>query len=176
MVGAMATLRDKRPIDEFVAALDPVMAVDVANRARAVAATLEPWLGRDDLLHGCDCIPCPERYARRLVHADASGRFSVLALVWCPGQSSPIHAHKTWCALGVHSGTLSESFFRAPCDEARTQLQATLPRHAGTGSHGAADPSLIHQIANRSDRPAVSIHVYGVGIDAIDCGVNQIYA
>ena len=152
------------------------MSVDVAHRAHAVAAMLDPWLGRGDLLDGCDCTPCPERYARRLIHADPTGRFSVLALIWCPGQASPIHAHRTWCALGVHSGTLSESFFQATSCGSRAQLQITLARHQGAHSHGGADPSLIHQIANRGDRPAISIHVYGVGLDAIDWGVNQIYA
>ncbi len=174
--GPTAPSRTPRPIDDFVATLDPIMTLDPTERARAVAATLTPWLGRGDLLDGCDCTPCPERYARRLVHADPAGRFSVLALIWYPGQASPIHAHRTWCALGVHAGTLTESFYQAAACGTRTQHQATLARLQGAQSHGAADPSLIHQIANRGDRPAISIHIYGVGLDAIDCGVNQIYA
>ncbi len=171
-----APCRARRPIDAFVAMLDPIMSVTAAERACAVATTLGPWLGRGDLLDGCDCTPCPETYARRVIHADPTGRFSVLALIWCPGQASPIHAHRTWCALGVHSGTLSESFYQAASCDSRAQLQTTLARHQGTNSHGGADPSLIHQIANRGDRPAVSIHVYGVGLDAIACGVNRVYA
>ena len=175
-LSALAPRRGQRPLDGFVAALDPLMSVAIDSRAQAVAVTLEPWLARQDLLDGCDCMPCPDRYARRLVHADPTGRFTVLALIWSPGQASPIHAHKTWCALGVHSGALSESFFQAPCGATRTHYLSTRPRCTGTSSHGAADPSLIHQIANRGDGPAVSIHVYGVGLDAIECGVNQIHA
>src|SRR4030095_11912675 len=35
----------------------------------------------------------PDCYARHLLHVDPAGRFSVVVMVWGPGQRTPIHAH-----------------------------------------------------------------------------------
>lgn len=164
-----------RPLDVFVSELGAALELPGVDPARCAAEMLQPWLGREDFLGGCDCAPLPDRYARRLIHSDARGRFSVLALVWSPGQASPVHAHHAWCALGVHCGSLSESFF-APRGSAPPELTATLVRSAGACSHASPCPDAIHRIANASDCAAVSVHVYGVGIDAVDHGINRIYA
>ena len=42
-----------------------------------------------------------DNYARHLLHGDLQGRFSILAIVWDHGQSSPIHGHHCWCAVGI---------------------------------------------------------------------------
>lgn len=165
-----------RPIDDFVRALGAALDEAGSDPARRAAALLQPWLGREDFLGGCDCSPRADRYARRLIHADPRGRFSVLALVWSPGQASPVHAHHTWCALGVHCGALQESFFDLPSLQATPALNGTLLRTAGSCSHADARPDLIHRIANACDGAAVSVHVYGVAADAVDHGVNRIYA
>jgi len=34
-------------------------------------------------------------------HAEPDCSFSVTAMVWRPGQVTPIHDHVTWCVLGV---------------------------------------------------------------------------
>jgi 3-mercaptopropionate dioxygenase len=164
-----------RPLDVFVNELGAALERPGIDAALCAAELLRPWLGREDLLGGCDCTPSPDRYARRLIHSDPRGRFSVLALIWSPGQASPVHAHHAWCALGVHCGTLSESFF-APRETALPALTTTLVRSAGACSHAAPRPDLIHRVANTSDCAAVSVHVYGVGVDAVEHGVNRIYA
>lgn len=170
------TARHARPIDAFLAALDAAMDLPMADRPRAAAAALSPLLARTDLLEGCDCTPRADRYARRLIHADPGGRFSVLSLVWSPGQASPIHAHRVWCAFGVHCGTIDEHYFDPPAGGAMPGLRTRLARAPGDCAHGPASPDLIHQVANRSDALAVSIHVYGVGLDRVDTGVNRVYA
>jgi predicted metal-dependent enzyme (double-stranded beta helix superfamily) len=69
-----------------------------------VAAVLAAHLSDPDLLRGVMC-PCdPARYTRHLL-GEGDG-YCVLAIVWRPGQMSPVHAHKAWCALGVHRGWL----------------------------------------------------------------------
>jgi predicted metal-dependent enzyme (double-stranded beta helix superfamily) len=51
-------------------------------------------------------------YARHILWCDPRERFSVLSIVWNPGQKSPIHAHRTWCAVGVYEGVLAEEIYR----------------------------------------------------------------
>ena len=41
-----------------------------------------------------------------------AGRFTLLSIVWMPGQFSPPHAHQTWCAYAVGENTLTETLLR----------------------------------------------------------------
>ncbi|WP_240782619.1 cysteine dioxygenase family protein [Roseococcus sp. SYP-B2431] len=141
------------------------------GRPAAVAAAIAPHLDDPKLLAGKDCPCCPDRYIRHLL--DEGDGYAVVALVWRPGQMSPVHAHRTWCALGVHRGVLSEHFFapgETPCPN------AVHLRGRGAVSHGPADPDLIHRIANCGAEVAVSIHVYGVPFRDFAEGVNLVLA
>lgn len=141
------------------------------GRPAAIAAAIAPHLGDAGLLDGRDC-PCnPDRYVRHLL--DEGEGYAVVALVWRPGQMSPVHSHRTWCALGVHRGCLTEHFF-AP--GAPPRLSAAHLRAPGDTSHGPAAPDLIHRIANCGAEVAVSIHVYGVPYAEFAEGVNRILA
>ena len=132
-----------RPMDDFIAELGAAMVPGMDDAAARAAAVLRPWLGRTDFLAGCDCTPRTETYARRLIHADPDGRFCVLSLVWIPGQASPVHAHRAWCALGVHCGELEESFF-ALADGARRGV-------VHPGNHGRAElgDEVVHRARHR---------------------------
>src|SRR5262245_49719909 len=50
-------------------------------------------------------------YARHTIAADPAGRFTLLSIVWGPGQFSPAHAHDTWCAYAVVENTLTETLY-----------------------------------------------------------------
>jgi predicted metal-dependent enzyme (double-stranded beta helix superfamily) len=141
------------------------------TRHVAVAAAIGAFVQRPDLLDGRDLPCCPDRYVRHLLHADPAAGYAVVALVWRPGQMSPVHAHKTWCALGVHRGVLTETYY-APGDPPEPRATRLLGP-GGTGQ-GAADPDLIHRLANLSCRTAVSVHCYGVGYESFGSGVNLV--
>lgn len=170
------TIATTRPIDRLIAALEAAVDRRLEDRPGAVAAALAPFLARDDLLEGCACAPRAERYARHLIHADPAGRFSLLGLVWSAGQASPVHAHHAWCAFGVHSGTLTENYFAPPQGEARPLHRQSFTRSPGQCCHGAADPDAIHQLANSGALPVVSLHIYGVGRELVECGVNRVFS
>jgi predicted metal-dependent enzyme (double-stranded beta helix superfamily) len=87
---------------------------------------------------------------------------------------SPVHAHKAWCALGVHRGWLVESFFDAAGGTATPTGCAA--RGIGAVSHADADASAIHRIANVGVADAVSIHVYGASYDRLGADVNLVLA
>ena len=147
---------------------------EIGTRHQAVAAALAPHLGNPDLLAGRDC-PCnPDRYCRHLLHNDPDGGYAVVAIVWTPGQMSPVHGHRTWCAFGVHRGWMTETYF-APADDTPLPTGCT-PRGPASTSAAAADPAAIHRLANLGTREAVSVHVYGVAFDRFGDGVNEVYA
>jgi predicted metal-dependent enzyme (double-stranded beta helix superfamily) len=115
-----------------------------------------------------------DNYARHVLHGDAAGRFSILSIVWNPGQMSPIHAHLTWCAVAVYRGTLIETLFRADATGSTPVALRTVTRTAHTLSFDWP-LTAIHRVANEGAETAISIHVYGLGRDRITSGVNRIY-
>lgn len=143
-----------------------------ADRGQRVAAALLPYLGRPGLLdHEASC-GSPDRYTRHLVHRGPD--YTILSLVWMPGQMSPVHAHRTWCAFGLHQGHLVESFFRNEASD--TAPAGCVQRCVGDVGHSGPGQDTAHRIANLCIRKAVSIHVYGARYDRIGDDVNQIWA
>ncbi|MFN6955272.1 MAG: cysteine dioxygenase [Acetobacteraceae bacterium] len=150
-----------------------VAAADAACLTAAPHAALAPLLTDPALLDGVTLTPRAERYARHLLHADPLGRYTLLALVWQPGQASPVHAHHVWCAFGVVSGVLTEHHFAPGEPPAPTGCRLL---GAGDTCHGPGAPHLIHRLGNCGTTPAVSIHAYGAAWDAAGQGVNDIRA
>jgi predicted metal-dependent enzyme (double-stranded beta helix superfamily) len=117
-------------------------------------------------------------YVRHVVHADPQDRFTVLALVWRPGQFSPVHWHHSWCAYAVVSGVLQETGYQwdQAGDEAGGRATASMQRarREGDASFAIAGSTRIHRLGNSSGREAISLHVYGVAAGRITTGVNRI--
>jgi predicted metal-dependent enzyme (double-stranded beta helix superfamily) len=113
-----------------------------------------------------------ENYARHLLHGDPQGRFSILSIVWDHGQHSPIHGHHCWCAVGIYTGTLTETHYREAAGAAAVPT-GTKRRSAGTTSFDPARHG-IHRIANDSSAIAISLHVYGVAPELISTKVNRL--
>jgi predicted metal-dependent enzyme (double-stranded beta helix superfamily) len=168
----MTFIRPRPALAAMLSDIGRAALLEPARRDRAVAQAIAATVSRPELLDGVDCPCCPDRYVRHLLHSDPEGGYAVVALVWRPGQMSPVHAHKTWCAFGVHQGVLTETYY-AP-GEPPVPSETRLLAPGGTGN-GPADPSLIHRLANLSCRAAISIHCYGVGFDRFGADVNEVF-
>jgi predicted metal-dependent enzyme (double-stranded beta helix superfamily) len=140
-----------------------------------VAEAIAGHLASPDLLDPGACQCCPDGYIRHLLHADPEHHYAVVALVWRPGQMSPVHAHRTWCALGVHRGLLTEGFYATTSGNPIPVQTAALLRTQGDTSHGPANPDLIHRLSNLSTGKAISIHAYGADFDRFGSDVNRVY-
>jgi predicted metal-dependent enzyme (double-stranded beta helix superfamily) len=139
-----------------------------------VSEALEQHLPSPGILSAAQRLGDPGGYRSHLLHAEPDGSFSVVALVWRPGQVTPIHDHVTWCVFGVIQGVEHEELFTL--DEADGCL---LP--AGTSSNetgdvsGFAPPGDIHRVRNVGDGTAISIHVYGTDVSRIGSSVRRYY-
>jgi predicted metal-dependent enzyme (double-stranded beta helix superfamily) len=142
--------------------------------AAAMLATLRDAVRAPDLLDAAHRAGSDTGYARHVVHADPLDRFTVLALVWRPGQFSPVHWHHSWCAYAVVSGLLQEAGY--DWDEAHGCATASMQRERGEGdaSFALAGSSRIHRLGNGGRREAISLHVYGVPASRITTGVNRV--
>ena len=115
-----------------------------------------------------------EKYRRHLLAADPHGRYAIAALVWLPQQASPVHAHHTWCGYAVVDGTLSETVFEWNGAQHCASATRTQARKPGAVSFVRGGRGGIHQLGNRSEAPAVSLHIYGVAGAQIATHVNDI--
>jgi len=111
----------------------------------------------------------PDRPAGHVLHAEPDGTFSILGLVWRPGQSTRIHDHITWCVVGVLQGVEHEELF----DEALNPV-GVRDSHPGEVS-GFAPPGDIHRIRNDGSETAISLHIYGTDITRVGSSARRYY-
>lgn len=116
----------------------------------------------------------PGRYMRHLLYVDPENDFVVTAITWLPGQISPVHGHYVWCAYGVAEGVLTEETFRAPGPLLEPLDTKTI--RAGELADIDLGGPIYHRVSNRTDRPLVTLHVYGVAADKLTTGINRIFA
>ncbi len=138
--------------------------------AQAVEERLKRLLATPDLLAPEHRKTLPDRYSPNLVAVAPSGRFSVVALVWQPGQFTPIHDHICWCVVGVLEGVEHEQRYHLLRDEAGAMWLR--PGEAETMMPGATCALVppaenIHCVRNAGDSLAISLHVYGADLNAV---------
>jgi len=155
-------------VRELVRQLDEAMAPpDDAGRCRNVKRVLEETFAQGtDFLEPRYLAPNPARYARRLVHSDPQGRYTVLAMVWNGGQGTPLHDHAgIWCVECVYKGQIkvtSYQCFGGDPEKDIVQFKVETVVQAGVGKAGALIPPFeYHVLENAGDTPAVTLHVYG---------------
>lgn len=172
---AVARLRDA--LDAAFAAVPENEApsqAQCAEFARLMRAALAQAAGEDPLLTPAQCEGAANCYRRHLLIADPHGRYAAAALVWQPGQASPVHGHHTWCGYAVLDGVLHETIYAWDESADRATPLRTQARASGAVSYVRAGLSAIHRLANEDGRPAVSLHVYGVAGERIATGVNRL--
>jgi predicted metal-dependent enzyme (double-stranded beta helix superfamily) len=155
-----STSRLVHRIDAAVASGDP------AQICPAVKAILSEEVGGGRLALPEGLLAAArDGYARRLLHLDPSGRYSIVIMVWGKGQGTPIHDHAgMWCVECVYRGRIRVSSYdfvgEEPGGRVRFRCEGTVT--AGLAEAGALIPPWdYHVIENEGTSPAVTIHVYG---------------
>jgi quercetin dioxygenase-like cupin family protein len=127
----------------------PRTVAEFAGLARGIAADRARWepLVRYD---------AATRWYARL---DTGPGYEVWLLSWLPGQSSGLHDH------GASSGLLT--VLQGTLDERALGLTGETRRTLRPGAQRAFAPGYVHEVANDSLEPAVSLHVYHPGLTAM---------
>ena len=152
-------------LTSFIADVDGLV-----DDPHAIGERLAGLLTEDDWLAPEHREPDPDRYRQHLLHVTPDRRLSIVALVWLPGQTTPIHDHVSWCVVGVYEGRERETRYRAADGylEVADQIDAD-PGHVEVIVPTAeAD---IHDVTAVGARPTISIHVYGADIERLGSSI-----
>jgi predicted metal-dependent enzyme (double-stranded beta helix superfamily) len=158
-------------LTELVAAVRTAVAVpaDWSQTAELVAEQLRRHLPTPDLLTAEQRAGSADGYRSHTLHVEADGSFSIIALVWRPGQVTRIHDHMTWCVFGVIQGVEHEDLF-----DADLNLIGSSDNQVGDVS-GFAPPGDIHRVHNTAETTAISIHIYGTDVTRVGSSVRRYY-
>ncbi|MER6212535.1 cysteine dioxygenase family protein [Streptomyces sp. NPDC048387] len=171
---ARTTTRMAGLVSEIRTVVDRGLAPDLT--AYLVGERLAPHLGASDLLTAEQQEGDPERYRQHILHAEPDGSFSVVALVWMPGQETCIHDHVSWCVAGVHQGEESERRYRLAPGADAARLVATEDVVNAQGEVcGFAPPGDIHKVRNSCSDKAISIHIYGADVSRLGSSIRRVY-
>lgn len=164
-----------RGLGALVSDLDRAVRTAAPGRATvdAVSVALQPALGDETLLRPDQCVGDPAKYRQHLLHVAEDGAFSLVALVWLPGQATPIHDHLSWCVVGVHDGAEYETRY------VRTDEGFLVETVSGVAYRGDVDgllpPGDIHRVTNAGTNLAISLHVYGADLSRVGSSIRRQY-
>ncbi len=114
------------------------------------------------------CTPVEGSYARRLLHRDPSGQYTVVVMTWGPGQKTALHDHAgIWCVECVVDGNMEVAQYDLTSeDNGHFHFEQRSRVVAGRGSAGCLIPPFeYHTLGNAGQTPSVTLHVYGGEMD-----------
>jgi predicted metal-dependent enzyme (double-stranded beta helix superfamily) len=158
-------------LDQLAAGVRSAIAVrdDWSRTAELVADQLRAHLPSTDVLTEAQRSGSPDRAISHTLHVEPDGSFSITAVVWRPGQFTPIHDHTTWCVFGVIQGVEHEDVY-----DADLNLIGSSDGTLGD-VNGFAPPGDIHRVHNTGDEVAISIHIYGTDLTRVGSSVRRYY-
>ncbi len=151
---ATACSRERPEPADCVLALAPLM-LDLVEQA---ATFLQPEHYRSSAAS----------YSRNLIFNAPDASLSLYAIVWLPGQWTPVHDHGSWGVVGVVEGVLEERSYVRLSPDRGADSDIELARggvillRRGAVTSFVPNPDHIHVTGVPAERPrAVSLHLYG---------------
>lgn len=145
---------------------EAVDAGDTNSIAQHVKAALQQVLRGDGLTLDAEfCAPRADSYARRLLHRDPAGRYTVVVMTWGPRQRTSLHDHAgIWCVECVVEGRmLVTQYDLVDQRDGSYRFSEQTTVEAERGSAGCLIPPFeYHTLANaQPDGSSITLHVYG---------------
>jgi predicted metal-dependent enzyme (double-stranded beta helix superfamily) len=156
-----------KALTELVAAVeaaleDPSLSTDLA-RAEAMRPAMAALLASDDAIPPTGRESFNGEAVGNLLHADANGRFHILAVVFPEGTSSGVHHHGCWGVIGYLQGGDEETRYACADDDGATADLSEASRHVW---HQGDITYLLpeegegwHRVRNPGPGDGVSVHV-----------------
>jgi predicted metal-dependent enzyme (double-stranded beta helix superfamily) len=163
-------------LDTLATAVRAAVAERVGWRetAELVASVLERHLPSPSILTPEQRAGDPDTFRSHVLHSEPDGSFSIVALVWRPGQTTRIHDHVTWGAFAVIQGVEHEELFTLDEEDACLVEVGNTVNATGDVS-GFVPPGDIHRVRNPGNLIAISIHIYGTDVSRLGSSVRRDY-
>ncbi len=147
---------------------------DAADRVTAIAPLMLGLVqGGVGFLRAEHYREDPAHYARNAIYICPDGELSLFALVWLPGQWTPVHDHGSWGVVGVVEGLLEERAYISAHGEIFGDADIRLRRggvvllNPGAVTTFVPNPDHIHMTGVATVRGrCVSLHLYGRNMDS----------
>jgi predicted metal-dependent enzyme (double-stranded beta helix superfamily) len=162
-------------IEAFATDVEAVVARETEQAK--IIPQLEPLLARfltSDLLPEQFCHAAPGRVASDhqdftlyRLHHGTDNRFNIMAAIWPAGVGTGIHDHAgNWVVEGVYRNKLQTIRYTRQDDESRpgyAELRETMTLEMlpGDVAHVQYPDQFIHDFINPTQKPTVSVHIYG---------------
>lgn len=156
-------------------------------QSRRVADLMAHRVEDEELLTPSQRKASGDGYTQHIVHVEEDGAFSVVSLVWRPGQATPIHDHVSWCVPAVHMGREAEIHYDGLADGEGVldapgeadDVDYLVERDRGVNEAGdvtaLTPPGDIHRVWNPGPGKAISVHVYGADIRELGSSIRRCY-
>jgi predicted metal-dependent enzyme (double-stranded beta helix superfamily) len=168
----MTTVPQSPGVETLIRGLDAAVSLrDDATVCERVKHVLQDTIGSGSDVLAQDILRVdPAKYARRLLHRDPEGRYSVVVMVWGPGQGTDLHDHAgRWCVECVYQGKINVTSYEliTPPGAEEIDFRVAEVVEAGPGEAGALIPPFeYHRIENPTSETAVTVHVYAAELTA----------
>lgn len=130
---------------------------------------LKELLKTDGLIPEQYSHPKEKKYSQYLLYQPLDQSFSVVAFIWGPGHTAPIHDHLTWGLVGIYQGAIEETrYVKVDNNKGKDGLTLNISERIIANKHDISTVyppnSDIHSVRNPYSETAISIHVYGADI------------
>ena len=161
-----------KKLKDFIEQLDRAVSGDPSTGCcEKIKNILSNVVSRQELeLDPSFLMPVAGGYARRLLHKDPGDRYEVRVMVWDKMQGTALHDHAgLWCVECVYQGTIRVTSFSKTTDASQSAVFEFRKQReviAQSADAGALIPPFdYHTIDNPFSEPAVTLHVYGGGMN-----------
>src|SRR4051794_33023506 len=124
-----------------------VPTVRESERLSIALGLLRTLVSRDDWLPPEMAETHPAHHSQHLLYKDPEDHFSLLSVVWGPGQGTAIHDHLTWGVLGMLRGA---EWSQQYCVKEGVPRATGNPERLDPGQVTAVSPQLgdVHRVWN----------------------------
>ncbi|MFF5289655.1 hypothetical protein [Paractinoplanes globisporus] len=137
---------------------------------RRIAARLSALLAGDYRIPAELTRPSPEHHLNYPLHIAADNSWCMVAVVWSPGQRTPVHSHETWGVAGIYAGAEHEFRYVKPAADGTGRPLTPAGEQvwrAGQVTVCCTTDDDVHAVESVGGEATVGIHVYGGNIGTI---------
>ena len=144
-------------------------------------ASLRGFICEPELLHPAHKQGASDSHRRHLLYAAPDSSFSIISVVWNPGQFTPVHGHTAWGASGVYAGQpCCESYKLCETSPSVFNLRHNMTLRLQPGDIATVEPGIddAHRIGNDTLTRCITVHIYGRDLlanpDSINIWLNNL--